>query len=69
VREGLREQGIEYTEATLAKVAKNTVTPEDKEAGKLLKLIGLLEDHDDVQHVFTNFDAPLELMERLMADA
>ncbi|MCK4546517.1 MAG: YebC/PmpR family DNA-binding transcriptional regulator [Candidatus Eisenbacteria sp.] len=67
IRNGLKEKGIDYAEATLAKVPQNTVTPENKEAGRLLKLIGVIEEHDDVQHVFSNFDAPLELMERLMS--
>jgi YebC/PmpR family DNA-binding regulatory protein len=69
VRAGLRGKGIEYTEATLAKVPQNTVTPEDKDAIRVLKVIGSIEEHDDVQHVFSNFDAPLELMERLMSQA
>jgi len=69
VREGLRAKGVEYLEATLAKVPQNTVTPEEKDAGRILRLIGALEDHDDVQDVFSNFDAPLDLMERLMAEA
>ncbi len=68
VREGLRERGIEYTEATLAKVPQNTVTPEEKDAGRVLRIIGLIEEHDDVQDVFSNFDAPLDLMERLMSE-
>lgn len=69
VRSGLREKGIEYAEATLAKVPQTTVTPEEKDAARVLKIIDALEEHDDVQHVFSNFDAPLELMERLMSES
>lgn len=69
IREALRERGIEYTEATQAKIPQNTVTPEEKDAGRVLRLIEALEEHDDVQHVYSNFDASLDLMERLMSEA
>ncbi len=69
VRDGFREKGIEYAEAQLAKVPRNTVTPEEKDAAKVLKIIGAIEEHDDIQNVFSNFDAPLELMERLMSES
>ncbi len=69
VRDGLREKGIDYAEAQLVKVPQNTVTLEEKDAGKVVRIIGALEEHDDVQDVFSNFDAPLDLMERLMSEA
>ena len=62
VREGLVGKGIEVQQATLAKVPQNTVTPEEKDAARVLKIIDAIEDHDDVQHVFSNFDAPLDMM-------
>lgn len=46
----------------------NVMTPVDEETAKtILKLIDLLEDNDDVQSVFTNFEVSDEIMERLMA--
>lgn len=40
---------------------------DEETAATVLKLIDLLEDHDDVQEVFTNFEVSDEVMERLMA--
>ena len=40
-------------------IPQNTVTVTDQEqAGQILKLINLLEEHDDVQEVYANFDLP-----------
>lgn len=44
---------------------QNTVTPDEDAASTLLKLIDALEDSDDVQNVYANFDLDDELMERL----
>jgi len=45
-----------------------TLTPVDEEkAGTLMKLIATLEDDDDVQNVYANFDVDDEVMERLSA--
>jgi transcriptional/translational regulatory protein YebC/TACO1 len=42
--------------------------PVDEEAGqKLLRMIDALEDSDDVQDVYANFDIPDEVLERLSA--
>jgi transcriptional/translational regulatory protein YebC/TACO1 len=35
---------------------------ESKDAGKMLKLMEALEDHDDAQNVYANFDIPDEMM-------
>jgi transcriptional/translational regulatory protein YebC/TACO1 len=46
----------------------NVHTSVDEETAKsVLKLIDLLEDNDDVQSVFTNFEVSDDIMERLMA--
>jgi transcriptional/translational regulatory protein YebC/TACO1 len=39
---------------------------EEKSAQQVLKLVELLEDHDDVNDVFANFDIPDQLLEALM---
>ena len=44
-------------------VPKTTVSPEEKEARQLLKLIDALEDNDDVQEVYANFDISEEVLE------
>ncbi len=46
----------------------NVMAPVDEETAKtVLKLIDMLEDFDDVQNVYTNFEVSDEIMERLMA--
>jgi len=46
----------------------NVMAPVDEETAKtILKLIDMLEDYDDVQTVYTNFEVSDEIMERLMA--
>ena len=47
-------------------VPVTTVPIEDpEEAGKVLNLLEALEEHDDVQNVYANFDIPEEIMQSL----
>ncbi len=65
VREALQKAEAEILHAELTQILQNTVKLNEKEAAKLLKLIDALEDLDDVQNVYANFDIPEELMEKL----
>ncbi len=56
VQEALRERGIEWEAAELAMIPKSTVRVEGKDAERLLKLLDLLEESDDVQKVYSNAD-------------
>jgi len=56
VRDALEAQGIVAESAEIQLVPENTVKVGDKDAEQVLKLMELLEDHDDVQHVYANFD-------------
>jgi transcriptional/translational regulatory protein YebC/TACO1 len=51
--------------ATTAMIPKNTIMVEGKNAQQLLKLTEALEEHDDVQAVFANFDIDENEMEAL----
>jgi len=62
VRRALAEREIETIAAEIAMVPKNTVSVEGSQAKHVLKLMEDLEDHDDVQHVYANFDVPDEVM-------
>ncbi len=62
VKERLQESGIEWDAASITFVPKNTVKVEGKDAHHLLALIEELEDHDDVQHVYSNFDIADEIL-------
>jgi transcriptional/translational regulatory protein YebC/TACO1 len=43
-------------------VPQNTLRIEGKQAQQMLQLMEELEEHDDVQHVYANFDIPEEVM-------
>ncbi len=66
VRTGLIDAGIPIASAELTKIPQNTVKVEGKAAEQLLKLLELLEDHDDVQKVHSNFEMSDEDMEALV---
>jgi YebC/PmpR family DNA-binding regulatory protein len=63
LRHALEEAGIAYSSAELAMVPKTTVAPSEKEARQILKLVDALEDNDDVQDVYANFDISEEILE------
>lgn len=64
VRGALEEANVTFLEANISMIPQNTVEVTDEKIGKsLMKLMESLEDHDDVQNVFSNFDIDDELME------
>jgi len=62
VKAALAERGIETVSAEIAMVPKTTVAVTGEPARQVLRLVELLEDHDDVQHVYANFDVPQEVL-------
>jgi YebC/PmpR family DNA-binding regulatory protein len=56
VQDGLRAKRLEWEVAELAMVPKTTVRVEGKDAEKLVRLLEMLEDLDDVQRVYSNAD-------------
>jgi YebC/PmpR family DNA-binding regulatory protein len=67
VKTALEAGGITVGSAEVAMVPQNTVTLRGREAEQTLKLLEVLEDHDDVQKVAANVDIPQEEVERLSA--
>lgn len=65
VLEALKAANIPYQSADITMYPQTTVKLEGKEAEQMLKLMELLEDHDDVQRVYANFDISEATMERL----
>jgi YebC/PmpR family DNA-binding regulatory protein len=63
VRRALEEAGIDYVSAELTMVPKTTVQPDEKEARQILRLVDQLEENDDVQDVYANFDISEEILE------
>jgi len=62
VRERLESGGISVKEAQLTYIPQSTVRVEGEKAEKLIKLLDALEKHDDVQHIYSNFDVPEEIL-------
>ena len=65
VRRAVEAAGVECSEARIVRVPKTVMTLGLKEAASAMRLVDALDEHDDVQHVFTNFDIPDEILEQL----
>jgi YebC/PmpR family DNA-binding regulatory protein len=65
VKEAFEEAGIPYLVAEISMVPQNTIALEGKDAEKMLKLMDALEDSDDVQNAYANFDISEAIMETL----
>ena len=67
VQAALEAKKVAPTESELAMVPKTTVSLEDESAAKkTLRLIDTLEENDDVQEVYANFDIPERVMEAVL---
>jgi len=64
ISEGIRNLGINPSRAETTMLPKNTVKVEGHAAEKVLKLVDALDDNEDVQEVFANFDIPDEVLEQ-----
>jgi YebC/PmpR family DNA-binding regulatory protein len=63
VRDALEKHGLKVQSADLTLVAQNTIpVTEESEAKKILRLMEAIDDHDDVQNVYSNFEIPDELL-------
>jgi len=65
VKTGVDNAGLSYTLAEITMVPKTTVNLDGKNAQQMLTLMELLEDTEDVNHVYANFDIPDEVMEAI----
>jgi YebC/PmpR family DNA-binding regulatory protein len=66
VRQALEDKNIEMASAEVTMLPQNTVTLEsESEAQSMLKLMDALEDNDDIQKVYSNFDIDENLMEKV----
>ncbi len=62
VRQALEKAKIPTVEAKLGMIPMNYVSVDENQAKQAMKLVEMLDDHDDVQNVWTNFDIPEELL-------
>ncbi len=65
VKEAFDQAEIPYLVAEISMVPQNTIALEGKDAEKMLKLMDALEDSDDVQNAYANFDISEAIMETL----
>ena len=64
IKQFFDKAGLKYERAEITMICKNVVKITDKnQAERILKLMEALEDHDDVQKVYANFDIPDEILE------
>lgn len=67
VKDALGKAGIAVQLAEVSMIPGNRVHLEEGKASTMLKLMGALEDNDDIQNVYANFDIDDDVMERLSA--
>jgi YebC/PmpR family DNA-binding regulatory protein len=67
VRDAVKTLGVEPASASVAMVPQNYVKLVGKEAQQMLRLMEAIEDHDDVQHVWANFDVEEKEIEASLA--
>jgi YebC/PmpR family DNA-binding regulatory protein len=65
VKKSFDSSHLKYLEADISMVPQNTINLTGGDAEKMLKLMDELEDHDDVQNVYANFDIDSKTMEKL----
>ncbi|MBI4698415.1 MAG: YebC/PmpR family DNA-binding transcriptional regulator [Nitrospirae bacterium] len=65
VKESLEKQGIKFNFGEITMLPKSHVKLQAKEAEQMLRLMDALEDQDDVQNVYANFDIPDEIMAKV----
>lgn len=65
VRDALESQGVEIENAELTMQPQQTVPVDEDHAAQVLRLIEYLEEDDDVQQVYANFDIPDDVLERV----
>jgi len=67
VREAVKKLGVEPASAEVAMLPQNYIKLEGKTAQSMVRLMDALDDHDDVQHVWSNFDIEEKEIEASLA--
>lgn len=66
VKSAIEAKSIPIASAEVTMIPQNTVKLNEKQAGTMIKLYEALEEHDDVQKVYANFDIDDTIMEKLL---
>jgi YebC/PmpR family DNA-binding regulatory protein len=65
VKQVIQEKGIKCQDAEITMIPSSTIKVTGNDAKQVLALIDGLEEHDDVQQVYANFDIPDEILEQV----
>ncbi|MCK4524768.1 YebC/PmpR family DNA-binding transcriptional regulator [candidate division WOR-3 bacterium] len=65
IRNVFEEKNIEMIESLVTKIPKSVVKMDESKASTLFKLLEKLEENEDVQEVYSNFEVPDDIMEKL----
>lgn len=68
VKQALQDKGVKWEDAELTMIPSSTVKVTGNEAKQVLALVEALEEHDDVQQVYANFDIPDEIMNEVASE-
>jgi len=65
LQQGLKKKGYKIDSAEVTMNASQLVLLNESTAPSILKLLDALEEHDDVQAVYSNMDVPADVLERI----
>jgi len=68
VKEALNKESIEIVLSEITAISQSDIKLEGKEAIRMLHLMEVLENHDDIQNVYANFDIPDDIIEKATAN-
>jgi len=68
VKQAIQDKGIQCQDAELTMIPSSTIKLTGSDAKQILALVEALEEHDDVQQVYANFDIPDEIMEQIASE-
>jgi len=69
VKDAVEAAGFSIDEVEITQIPKTAVEVGRSEAPQVLRLMEALEDLDDVQNVYANFDIPAEVLEEIQAES
>jgi YebC/PmpR family DNA-binding regulatory protein len=64
VKKAMDDKGIKYIKGEVTMIPQNEVRLDADKAVQMLKLMEKMEDNDDIQHAYANFDIPDDIMEK-----
>ncbi|RKY30768.1 MAG: YebC/PmpR family DNA-binding transcriptional regulator [Candidatus Omnitrophota bacterium] len=69
VKQALTDKGLTLQTAELTMIPSSTIKLKENDAKQILTLVDGLEEHDDVQQVYANFDIPDEILEQISSSS